>query len=210
MFTLIKREIEDSMAYFIIAIIIAVIDIIVLLFAYNFNSNKPFNLTGLLDFFFIFMTIGLIPVCALGTSQMYYDRTKKISTFLSTLAVSRKKLFTAKILAGLIGVLFFFLPLVITSRMINSRFLVPIPTNIEMFNDIILTLFLGHLAVYSVGLLIGSGNIRFPHLTAIIIAAVIIPLIMIKGFQTQALLMLTFFITISLIRSWQKFSKASF
>jgi hypothetical protein len=209
MFTLIKREIEDSMIFYISAVVIVALEVVILL-TYSLLFHKIHQPEGLYILGYLLMVIGLIPVCALGTGQMYYDRTKKISTFLSTLAVTRRKIFTAKVLAGLVGVLFFFLPIAIASKIIVSHLAVPIPAVAEIFNEIGMTILLTHLAVYSIGLQIGAGNARFIHLAALITASAIIPLVMIKGFQAQATLILTLFIITSLTRSWQKFSKASF
>ena len=83
MLTLIKREIEDHIAFFVTAIIASVILVFTILYmAYNFGNEE----TRVMSFSFgtpfaIFLVTGLY---LMGGSQMYNDKNKKILAFLST------------------------------------------------------------------------------------------------------------------------------
>ena len=53
---------------------------------------------------------GIFIFCGLGAAQMYWDRMKKISALLTTLPVTRNKIFAARITAGILAVVIGFLP----------------------------------------------------------------------------------------------------
>src|SRR4030042_5849052 len=119
MLILIKREIYDHVVYFIGAFILSAIFIMISIpAAINYDPDIP-----LLNPVALILPIILLPIILLltigfagmGVSQMYTDKNRGISAFLSTLPVTRDQILTAKIVAGVLAILTLFVPLAITT-----------------------------------------------------------------------------------------------
>ena len=127
MFTLIKREIQDSIMYFILILILTSIFIFVDIFlAYYANDTGEVTLNINNTFTIIISGMFLFLITAMGVSQMQSDRNKKISSFLSTLAVTRYKILIARVIAGIIAILLFFLPQIAALLVVYNFFISPI------------------------------------------------------------------------------------
>ena len=210
MFALIKREIEDNMMFYLLAALLAGLAVAFILMCTFYNESKEF-----LGIWFIVFLVpvgaGLIGVSALGSSQMYCDRTKKISSFLSTLAVTRWRLFVAKVIAGWLVVFLLLVPVIIAMAVMVSRLIIPVPAVWEIFGDIALVILLVYFAGYSIGLLVGWSKGRFnPVWMVFVLLVIFLPFVLVKGLGTEAVVLLVLFNIASLIRGWQKFAKASF
>ena len=212
MFTLIKREIRDHIAYLILAACLGAVFILISIPVFSrlkdfTEASRSYGRTG--------FTVGLgipiaviviIGICGLGAAQMYLDRTRKISAFLSTLAVSRSQILIARIISGILVILTFLVPLMITVVVLLRLFIPSILIHPGMIFEVFLTTFLMVFACYCIGLQTGwNSNPITPSLGGLFLTGVFIPLVFIKGFDYQIITILVMFIIASLIRIWHKF-----
>lgn len=221
MFTLIKREILDHIVYFIGAAVLAAIFIFISIpIVSRLESTQRMNYDSVDSELFSvgagvpIIAIVVIGICGLGVSQMYLDRTRKVSAFLSTLAVSRNRILLAKIITGILVILTLLLPVAVTAMVLLRIYAPPVLIYSGNFSgmvfEIFFALFLMAFACYCIGLQTGwtSGKVA-PTLGGIILVFIFLPLIFIKGFDVQIVLILVLFIIASLIRIWHSFMTTS-
>jgi len=208
MFALIKREIEDNIVFYLMFVLLGFgASALMLGLAFYGEFGKPDG-GVILVIPGLFMAIGLLGVSSLGSSQMYIDRTRKVSAFLSGLAVTRWRLFAAKITAGAVGILIMIGPIAISAAIIVEKFAVPIPVRWEVFRDITLVVFLVYLSGYSMGLVVGWSITKFnPGWVAIMLIILFLPFVIVKGCGPGAAGWLVLFDGAALMLSWQRFSK---
>jgi len=94
MFTLIKREIEDHLAHFLAAVILSVIIVVLSIWAiYNYyRAVRPWAFPNALSTAVVVALVLALGLFAMGAGQMYMDRTRRVSAFLSVLPVSRRRI----------------------------------------------------------------------------------------------------------------------
>jgi len=208
MLTLIRREIRDHIVYFITAVIFSAI-LVALLTATRYN----------LDWFgsaiFEALSVPLLVILALGFSamgvtQMYLDRNRKISAFLSVLPVTRNRILTARIIAGLLAILIVLVPLAIAATVLERMLAPPIPVSSGHTGEILTTVFLMIFACYCLGLLTGwTANKIAPTFGALGLNLVLVSLVLVKGFGPDIKFLLVLVIVACLIRTWHKFMSTS-
>ncbi|MCJ7778769.1 MAG: hypothetical protein MUP16_10690 [Sedimentisphaerales bacterium] len=211
MLTLIMREIEDSRVFFIAAIIIALIFSVFFVYQQFYDGKYE---SVIVHFGALISVLLVMVFCAMGAAQMYWDRTKKISALLATLAVNRGQIFTARVIAGILLVLIGFVPIaetIITAitadTMINESF--P-PIHRGIYFAILVPAFLLGFASYCIGLQAGwTSNKVTPTLGSLGLSFILIPAILIKGFGWEIYAILILFIAACLIRAWFKFSRSA-
>jgi hypothetical protein len=207
--TLIKREIYDHIAYFIGAIVLSLILITCIISAayYSNSEGAPIFAIGLSTPVIVILIIGFT---AIGVSQIYTDKNRRISAFLSTLPVTRDQILTARIFAGILAILTLFVPLTITTVILYQLLVPPVPIFKGLFIDMYTVTLLTALACYCIGLQTGwtTGKL-LPILGGVVLACFFISIIIVKGFSSQASLILILFIIASLIRIRQKFISTS-
>jgi hypothetical protein len=204
MLTLIKREIEDHIVYFIGAIIISAVLTALLTSAIYYDEPGDRPVFTVLSFPVIIVLI--IGFSGMGASQMYTDKNRKISTFLSSLPVTRCRILTARIITGVLAILVVLVPLTVAGTILWRLFTPPIPIFPGLIFDLSVVTFLMGFACYCLGLQTGWTTSRItPSLGGIILTCIFVPLIMVKGFGPQIKIILLLFIIASLIRTWQKF-----
>ncbi len=221
MFTLIKREIQDHIVYFIGAAVLSAIFIIITLSIINQYESSQSRGYSPGDTRVFRVTIGVpilavvvIGICGLGVSQMYLDRTRKISAFLSTLATSRSRILLAKVITGILVILTFLVPLTVTAVVLIRLYAPPVLLYSGIYSgmvfEIFIVIFLTAFACYSIGLQTGwtSGKVT-PTLGGIVLACIFVPLILIKGFGLHIVVILLLFIIASLICIWHSFMTTS-
>jgi len=214
MFTLIIREIEDNRIFFIAAAILAVIFSASFIYEqfYGIEGDEHVTVPAVTISFGIMIAIPLtVAFCGMGASQMYWDKTKKISALLATLAVTRRHIFIARVIAGFLLVLIGFIPIAEAIIMIFSKVGMPFPSirGWLSFEVMIPSLLLGF-ACYCVGLQAGwTSNRVTPTLVALGLSVILIPVILIKGFGWEIYAVLVLLIAACLIRAWYKFSTAA-
>lgn len=209
MFTLIKREIQDHIAYFLGAILFsAVIIAISISLIYHYDSGNPPVFRIGLSFPVIIVVI--IGFCAMGATQMYTDRTRKISTLLSTLAVTRSRILLARIITGILAILTLLVPLTITAVVLLRLFTPPIPVYPGLVSEIFIATFLMAFACYCLGLLAGWNSSKIiPTLGGLVLTCILVPLVLVKGFGLHIVVILLLFIIASLMRTWHTFMSTS-
>ena len=208
MFALIKREIEDNIVFYLMFAILSLGTSALMLGVVFYGDFEDTGDMVLIIPGLLFTAIGLLGVSALGSSQMYVDRTRKVSAFLSGLAVTRGRLFAAKITAGVIGILLMIGPIVIAAMIAVEKLAVPIPVTWEVFREVTLVVFLVYLSGYSMGLVVGWATTKFnPGLLAIALVILFLPFVIVKGFGSEAAVWLVLFNGAVLMVSWRRFSK---
>jgi hypothetical protein len=204
MLALIRREIEDHIAYFVGAAVISVILIVLLISAVYSQANKarafPIGLSLPL---IVLLIIGLT---AMGVSQMNTDRTRRISAFLSVLPVTRGRILAARIITGVLAILTVLLPLTIAAAILWNLCAPPIPIFTGVIFDMFVVAFLMALACYCLGLQTGwTSNRIAPTLGGLALTCILVPLILFKGPGPHIVVILVLFIGASLIRTWRNF-----
>jgi len=209
MFTLIIREIEDNRVFFIAAAIVAAIFSASFIYGQFYGIEKDEHVTvpaiTILSGTMISIPMA-IAFCAMGVAQMYMDKTKKVSSLLATLAVTRKHIFIARVIAGFLLVLIGFVPIAETTIMAVSK------SNVSsgLCFEIIIPAFLLGFACYCIGLQAGwTSNKVTPTLSALGLSVVLIPVVLIKGFGWEIYAILVLLIAACLIRAWLRFSTAA-
>ncbi len=217
MFTLIKREIRDHVVYFIVAAVLAAILILISIPVVNQYESSRRSSYRVVDSGMFTVGVGvpvvaivIIGFCGLGAAQMYLDRTRKISAFLSALAVSRSRILLARIITGILVILTLLVPLAITAVTLLRLYVPPVLIYPGMVFEIFTAAFLMAFACYCIGLQTGwnSGRVA-PTLGGIALACIFVPLIFIKGFGLQIVVILVLFIIASLIRIRHTFMTTS-
>ncbi len=217
MFTLIRREIRDHIVYFIGAAVLSAIFIIItlsIISQYESSQRRDYDSVDS-EMFSVGIGVPIIAIviigfCGLGASQMYLDRTRKISAFLSTLAVSRSRILVARIITGILVILTLLVPVAVTTVTCLRIYVPPVLIYPGMVLEIFTTIFLMAFACYCIGLQTGwtSGKIT-PTLGGIALTCIFIPLILVKGFGLHIVVILVLFIIASLIRTWHTFMTTS-
>jgi len=216
MFALIKREIQDHLVYFIGAAAFAAIFILISIpVVGRYESIKRQGYDYRTPEFTVgigvpVVAIVIIGICAMGATQMYLDRTRKISALLSTLAVSRSRILLARIVTGILAILTLLVPLTIAAVILLRLYAPPVLMYPGMVFEIFIAVFLMAFACYCIGLQTGwnSGKI-IPTLGGIALTCIFVPLILIKGFGVHIVVILVLFIVASLIRTWHTFMTTS-
>jgi len=209
MYALIKREIQDHIVYFIGAAAFSAVFIIIsisLIHRYNPKEPPVFSIgLGVPA-----VTIVIFGICAMGATQMYLDRTRKISALLSTLAVSRSRILLARIITGILAILILLVPQTIAAGILVRVFTPHIPMFPGMVFEISVVVFLMAFACYCIGLQTGwNSSALTPSLGALFLTCIFIPLILIKGFGVHIVVILVLFIVASLLRTWHTFMTTS-
>lgn len=201
MFTLIKREIEDHVVNFFLAVVISATMVGLLAF---FAFNEFNDVSGILVSLGI---LALLTCCAMGITQVYTDRANKISPFLATLAVTRGQILTARCIVGVLAILTLLVPTMVATVVLLCKFLPPIAFYWWAIVEVFITVFLGALTCYCLGLLIGSTTRRLLLVGGCLaVPPAVIVLVLAKGFGTQVMIVLGLVILASLGRIVTKLS----
>lgn len=210
MFTLIKREIEDHIVYFLgAALFSAVLVAVIVSMVYHHESEV--TLIAALSLLFPTTLVVVFGFCAMGASQMHTDRTRKISAFLSTLPVTRGRILIARIVTGILAILVLLVPLAVMAEILLRRFVPPYLVYPTFVAEIFTVIFLMGFACYCLGLQTGwSLSKVIPTLGSLLLTFILVPLILIKGFGAYMVVILLLFIVACLIRTWHRFMSTSF
>jgi len=209
MFALIKREILDHLVYFIGAAAFSALLIGVSLPAilrYD-GRNPPMFPTAI---GVSVAAIVIMCICGMGAAQMYLDKTRRISAYISTLPVSRNRILIARIIAGVLAILILLVPLAVAAAILLRLLTPPIPMYPGIVLEIFTATFLLAFACYCIGLQSGwNSNAVTPSLGALGLTCIFAPLVFVKGFGLEIVVILVLFIAASLIRTWYKFTTTS-
>jgi len=209
MLTLIKREIKDYFIYFIAAIIFAGI-IIGLFLSVIFEYRPLYRLMSNLGIVITIAAVVIFGFYAMGAAQMYTDKNRRISAFLSTLPVSRSRILIARMVTGMLAILTLLIPLAIVPIILLRIFAPPIPLYSGVVFEVFIGMFLTAFACYCIGLQAGwNFSSLMPALGGLGLTCILVSLILVKGFGLHIIVILLFFIAASLIRIWHLFTSTS-
>ena len=208
MLTLIRREIRDNIVYFIAAVVFSAILIALLTAAaYHFDLSRSAVFVRLSIPMLVILVLGF---SAMGVTQMYMDRNRRISAFLSALPVTRSRILWARIVAGLLAILTVLVPLAIAAIVLGRLLAPPIPIFTDYITEILTTGFLMVFACYCLGLLTGwTANKIAPMFGALGLNLVLLSLVFVKGFGPDINFLLLLVIVACLVRTWHKFMSTS-
>ncbi len=213
MLTLIKREIEEAIVFFAInvAAVITIVSVLTYHVATGQVNNPFFGVPSIvyetLPLFLLMPFISAI----FGVVQMSAGKEKNTTSFLATLATTRKKILTARIIAGLLWILLVLLPVAIAYILLLRLFPRAALPDAGFFIKAFTTVCLCNIACYALGLQMASGsNKQLTLLPAIAIVPVLLSIIVIKGFGAAVILTYLLFAIFAMVRTWQKFMSASF
>jgi hypothetical protein len=212
MFTLIIREIRDNWIFFILAAFLAFA--FSLAIGWQMYSAKVDDAAAIMVELVINAVCGIFVFCGLGAAQMYWDRMKKISALLATLAVTRNQIFASRVTAGILAVVIGFLPAVITITVVSNMVEPSSTAGLKLAGAISagiwIPLFLFCIASYCIGLQAGwTANKIIPTLGALLMSLILVEVIWIKGFGPGAYLIIIAIIICCLYRAWQIFVTAA-
>jgi len=217
MLTLINRELRSISVYLVFPAFVTLLIILGLVRNMLFTPENlsplgvPLGIPGAMYSAFKFPLILWPFICAgIGAAQMYFDRSKKISAWLCTLATSRNRILTARIIAGSTSFLLILVPLALTDALWLSLYPRLVPIDAWPLIQLFITVTLLNAACYALGLLMGFNTNRFfPILGSVFLSAPIIALIIVKGFGFETMFLLLLLAAALILRTWQKFSTAS-
>jgi hypothetical protein len=205
MLTLIAREIRDNLVYLLAfcAISLVTIGILVTMFLNGmYGPAIPFAALMLLVLFLGFSVLGM--------AQMYGDRANRISPLLSTLAVTRDRIFAARVLAGGFAILLALVPILITAVVLLRLFVPPFEFYQRMVVEISIASILMAVACYSIGLVVGGTTSRIWLIVGtLLLLALCVSLFVAKGFGPSVMLILVALIGALLVRTSHTFISAS-
>jgi hypothetical protein len=209
MWTLIKREIKDNIIMFLLALILAGTCEAVVVSGF-LRTDVQFAPVGIPLGAYTIFPFFIISLCLLavtmGGVQMYLDKSRKISAFLSSLAVTRRGLLSAKLLVGIIWLVVALLPLVAAELLLFKVRPRLIPADYIFLVRIYIVTALCALSCYLLGLNLGLGRNRIVAiLGGALLCLILMSVIVIKGLDAD--IMLIFGITSAAIavRAWNIF-----
>ena len=217
MLTLIRREIKDDLSLFLLASGIAVGFGSVMLWLgidKATHSNSPYSCSSS-----VFEGLVLVLPCVLsvlavvmGAAQMYRDRHRRISSFLSTLPTTRGQILTARMVTGALAILIALGPIAVAITIMFRIFYVPPIRDVYVafFTKVFLMTFLLSVACYCLGLLMGWGaNLFVPVCGTLILLPVLVSVVVIKGLHADSMVILLAFIVALVTRTWLNFRSTS-
>jgi len=210
MFALIKKEIEDCIAYYIIAAII--VTIMVLIFARIRVPEIPIGVITFTWFVLpIIMTITSVFFCGMGVGQIYPDRNRKSLAFVATLSTTRTRIFLSKIFAGTICIVLMFTAVFIAAQVWLKTYLDILVYHL-LVRDALATAFFVNLAGYSFGLMHGFSDRRIiPTLGACGLAMLFCSIVISKGIKpADTLIVIVPFAISCVFIAWRRFKRAVF
>ena len=151
MWSLIEREIRDNIVNMASLFIAGAMMVGIFLCDYFWGLQGA--VVGLPSVLLVVMLLGF---AVLGTAQMYGDRANRISSLLSTaLAVTRNRLFLARVLVGFAAVLVSLVPGIGGALTLLRANALPMELFRRPLAEISITIVLTGWVCYSVGLLVG-------------------------------------------------------
>ncbi|MFC1675735.1 hypothetical protein ACFL3G_01570 [Planctomycetota bacterium] len=212
MFTLIKREIKDNMPLFTIAFIVSAIAVITLASQAAYSvSHRLFVLNRTIINIFTFLMSWLaIPCVILGSTQMSGDRDKKVSSFLSTLATTRRQIMLARIISGLLWIIILLLPFAVTFAIVRYIWPQVISMEVRFFITLLCITGLIHLVCYCIGLRMSWQQNKVLRIVYTIVPIpIVLSIFIIRGLNIEIAIILLLFASAMMVQTWQKFMSTS-
>ncbi len=205
MWTLIKRELQDQVVYILAAEIVSILMIGTMVYMAVLSER-----VALLGFAMAYGLTLLTVLCLLGTSQMYTDRTHRISTFLATLAVTRTQIMAARMLTGLVVVLVSLIPVFVTATILLHLLYQPLAFYWRMIAEVFITMVLLGCGCHVAGLHTGWTTSKKGLIGGcVLLFALVVSIYFIKGCGYQSIVILSLVLATLVLRTWQKFLSVS-
>lgn len=205
MLTLIAREIRDHSVYFgaccvISAMMVAAIVCMIIYGVVGLGMAMVYLFGGLL----------FLDFAVLGAAQMYGDRANRVSTLLSTQAVTRSRILIARALTGVVTVLVSLIPTLVAIVLLLKLRKPPWEFYSGIVWDVSIVLILMGLACHAVGLLAGWTSSRASLLVGCICLILLVAsLVVVKGFGLSAVGVLALLLAAVWGRIWHTFTSTS-
>ncbi len=213
MLMLIRRELDSLFTFLVLEVTMAamLIAFIISSVMYKQMANTPVGIPTVM-ISTLWLLIFLLPFLSgsIGASQMYWDRDKKISTFLCTLATTRNRILAARIIAGMLVMSVVPICLAVTDAMLLKVYPRLVPIEAGVFARMFLITLLINLACYAMGLQMGwSQNKYLPSLGELAVCVIVVSVIVLTGLSVHSMVILGFVAVGSFVRAWQKFMSTS-
>jgi ABC-type transport system involved in multi-copper enzyme maturation permease subunit len=154
MLTLLKREIQDNIAFFIAAALFSAV-LILTTVSVTYSEDPGHVSVSSLSLMIPTVAFTLLGFYAMGSGQMRFDKSRKISALLVTLPVSRHQILIARIITGLLAILLLLVPPAVTAQILIRLHPWPYPIYPNFVAEIFTGVLLASLACYCLGLQIG-------------------------------------------------------
>ena len=202
MLTLIGRELRDNLAYLILAGFSSLFTIAVAVVSVYWGiAWAGLGLDAIMG-----VTLAIL-LSTVGAAQMYTDRANRVSSLLASLATTRGRILAARVLAGALIILASLVPPLVTAVAIMSIEDAPLAFYRGAIAEVFATAVLASFACYCVGLLLGWTTIKaFPILGLLFLMALVVLLVVIKGFVPTAIVLLLLFSIACLVHVWYRFT----
>lgn len=205
MFTLIARELRDHSVYLGVCCVLSIFIVATLVYMIVYGITSDGISVAWLITAVPFLCFGV-----LGTAQMYGDRANRVSTLLSTQAVTRSRILVARILAGVVIILVTLIPVLVTGIILFRVKAPPLEFYSRMVWDISAVLVLVGLLCHSVGLLIGWTSSKARLMAGFFcLMLLLLSLVVVKGFGPWVVALLALLILAVWGRIWHTFTSAS-
>ena len=204
LFTLIKRQIVDNAAFFLVAIIFSVV-LVIAIISITF-SEELMDLSSYTIILIITAPILFgIGSYILGLVQVHSDKNRGVTAVLSVLPVTPGRILFARLVVGTFIILTLLGPLAITGAVIWKIMGPPEWLFHNWLGDVFIGLALSSLACYCLGLYAARRAGTFASaLRGLLLVPIIMLLIVIKGFDRPLLVVLLPFLVVSLFRCWKQ------
>ena len=209
MFGLIKREVH-SLAPFLILPAAAVAVFLTLVgsgVAGAYSRDRGHRMCDAEEAMFWLVIVAVPPIAGwLGLIQMGIDKTRKVSAFLATLATTRTRILAARSIVGVIAILAIVLPLAAAHVILQLVYPKFVFGAVSLFTRLFITAFLMSIACYSLGLLLAWRlKIYFAVPLCVLLEAMILSVVLVKGLGPQAYILLVLIAATALMRTWRGF-----
>jgi ABC-type transport system involved in multi-copper enzyme maturation permease subunit len=206
MWALIKREIHDRVVLFVVAVIMGSVASLSTAIS---AEPKDLSMGKLIMVVWVWMWLaffGALLSAAMGSAQMYQDRTRKSLMFLCTMATTRQQILMAKIIVGILWLCALLGPTAITDAVLYQLYPSVVPLEAGALTRPVTAVFMLCFASYCLGLLTGwnSGKI-VPLLGWAGLVILTGSIFIIKGVGPEAHVLLAIFAAAVLVAVWHKF-----
>jgi len=210
MFTLIKREVIDNIAVLLLAVIVPAFFIIVVVKGVLSGlARPPIGIPVVMvkvKILWLYLLCGAFVAAGCGAAQMHDDNQRKLSTFLSVQATTRSRILIARIVVGVMLILIMFVPLVLADVILLRVFARLAPLDTDFLVRSFASILANFVCCYAIGLQSGWRSSKLMAiLFSVVLSAVLVLVVAIKGFGAESIIILALFTIASLIWTWQRF-----
>ena len=209
MFTLIKREIESLAILMLLALIVVVFFLVIIAnqVVRDYPRNIPLGVPMIMINLFV-VPVMIMPILSAvaGLVQSSLDSSQKKSAFLTTLALTRNQIVTARLAGGGVFIMVQLVPLVVGYAVLLALYPPVVPIDVSMFAGVFITSLIFNTAAYFIGLLTGTaGRAIYRLVFCGLILIFIFFIIIAKGFGPDAWLLLLIVTIAAAYKYWSSF-----